>query len=162
LTKRKQLVEKLGVHIEGKEQIAPLAARILAILILTGKQGITFDALVSELSASKSTISTHLTNLQAASRITYYTKPGDRKKYFIIIPDAMIHSMNEMLKNWKNERELHLEIIAYKKEINKGNSEDSEEHFDLEFHTDYLEFLSQASASMEKLQKKLSEKHKNY
>lgn len=161
LTKRKKLIEKLGVHIESKEQNAPLAARILATLILTGKQGITFDGLVCELSASKSTISTHLTTLQAAHRITYYTKSGDRKKYFIMIPDAMIHSMSEMLKNWKNERELHLEIIAYKQEINKAVPKNSDEYFDLEFHNDYLEFLSQASASMEKLQKKLAEKHKN-
>lgn len=161
MIKRKKLIEKLGVHIEGKEQFAPLAARILAALILTGKQGITFEALVCELAASKSTISTHLTTLQAANRITYYTKSGDRKKYFILIPDSTVHSMTEMLKCWKNERELHLEVIDYKREINKTLPKDSDEKFDLEFHTDYLEFLTQASASMEKLQKKLIEKHKN-
>ncbi|CAM3335718.1 GbsR/MarR family transcriptional regulator [Aequorivita lipolytica] len=161
MIKRKKLIEKLGVHIEGKEQIAPLAARILATLILTGKQGITFDALIRELAASKSTISTHLTTLQAANRITYYTKSGDRKKYFIIIPDVMIQSMTEMLKNWKCERDLHFEIIEYKQDINKTLPNDSDEIFDLEFHTDYLQFLDQASASIEKLKKKLTEKHKN-
>ena len=101
MTKRKQLIEKLGVHLEVKEQMAPVAARILATLILTGKQGITFENLVCELGASKSTISTHLTTLQAATRITYYTKSGDRKKYFILIPDVMIQSMEEMLKTWR-------------------------------------------------------------
>ena len=87
MTKRERIIEKLGVHIESREQLAPLAARILSTLILTGKRGITFESLVCELGASKSTIFTHLTTLQAANRITYYTKSGDRKKYFILIPN---------------------------------------------------------------------------
>ena len=158
---RKKLIEKIGVHIESKEALAPLAARILATLILTGKQGITFEALVTELGASKSTISTHLTTLQATNRITYYTKPGDRKKYFRLIPDVMIKSMEDMLHTWKSERDLHVEIIEYKQEINKTLTKDSEGYFDLEFHTEYLEYLDQASASIRKLQKRLAEKHKN-
>lgn len=161
MTKKEKLIEKLGVFIESKEQLAPLAARIISTLILTGKKGVTFETLVSELSASKSTISTHLTTLQAANRITYHTKCGDRKKYFILVPDAMINSMSVMLKNWKNERDLHLEIMEYKKEINAELPEDCTEIFDLEFHDEYLEFLSQASVSMEKLRKKLTEKQKN-
>ncbi len=141
--------------------MAPLAARILATLILTGKQGTTFESLVCELGASKSTISTHLTTLQATNRITYYTKSGDRKKYFRLIPDVMIKSMEDMLGSWKSERDLHLEIIEYKQEINKTLAKDSEKYFDLEFHTEYLEYLDQASASIQKLQQRLSEKHKN-
>ena len=161
MTKKEKLIEKLGVFIESKEQLAPLAARIISTLILTGKKGVTFETLVSELSASKSTISTHLTTLQAANHITYHTKCGDRKKYFILVPDAMINSMSVMLKNWKNERDLHLEIMEYKKEINAELPEDCTEIFDLEFHDEYLEFLSQASVSMENLRKKLTEKQKN-
>lgn len=161
MTTRKRLIEKIGVHIECKDQMAPLAARILATLILTGKQGTTFDSLVHELGASKSTISTHLTTLQAANRITYYTKSGDRKKYFTLIPDVMIKSMSDMLETWKNERELHEEIIEYKQGINKTLPKDSEGYFDLEFHTEYLEYLDRASASIEKLQKRLTEKHQN-
>jgi len=141
--------------------MAPVAARILATLILTGKQGITFENLVCELGASKSTISTHLTTLQAATRITYYTKSGDRKKYFILIPDVMIQSMEEMLKTWNSERELHLEIINYKQEVNKTLPKNSDEYFDLEFHTEYMEFIDQASTSIENLKRKLIEKHKN-
>lgn len=150
------------MHIEHREQLAPLAARILSTLILTGKKGITFESLVCELGASKSTIFTHLTTLQAANRITYYTKSGDRKKYFILVPDVMIQSMAEMLKNWKSEKEIHLEIMDYKKEINESIEGDSNEKFDLEFHKEYLNFLDQASASVEKLHKKLTEKHKNH
>ncbi|MBT0607067.1 GbsR/MarR family transcriptional regulator [Aequorivita echinoideorum] len=161
MTKKERLIEKLGVHIESKDQLAPLAARILSTLILSGKKGSTFESLVSELSASKSTISTHLTTLQAANRITYHTKCGDRKKYFTLVPDVMIQSMTEMLNKWKSERELHLEIMEYKKEINENLDKNEEGHFDLEFHTDYIEFLDLASSAMQKLRQKLTDKNKN-
>ena len=40
--------------------------------------------MVTILCASKSTISTHLNHLQDLNKIEYFTKTGDRKKYFII------------------------------------------------------------------------------
>ena len=149
--------------LECKEQLAPLAARILSNLILTGKKGVTFDNMVCGLGASKSTIFTHLTNLQAAKKITYYTKPGDRKKYFVISPDAMLQSMTEMINNWNIERELHLEIMEYKQEINKNLEENNtpDEAFDMEFHKDYLNFLEQATSSMQRLRDNLTTKIKN-
>lgn len=151
----------MGVHIENKEQLAPLAARILADLVLKGKKGETFENLVRDLNASKSTIFTHLTNLQASQRITYYTKPGDRKKYFILSPNALIHSMDEMITNWNEERDIHLEILSYKKDVNSELSKNSEEKFDLDFHTEYLSYLEQATILMEKLRSTLIENHKN-
>lgn len=163
MDQKQRLIEKLGVHMECKEQIAPLAARILSTLILTGKQGMTFETLVATLCASKSTIFTHLTNLQATKRVSYYTKSGDRKKYFVISKDAMIQSMKEMIENWKKEKELHLEVMSYKQDCNQGIIEGCTENpeFDLEFHNDYLNFLEQAMASMQKLHDKLTTKFKN-
>jgi DNA-binding transcriptional regulator GbsR (MarR family) len=162
LEKRNKLIEKLGCHIEHREQMAPLAARILATLILAGHKGTTFEALVEKLCASKSTISTHLSVLQAANRITYHTKPGDRKKYFTLIPDAMIQSMNDMLKNWQAERELHIEVMDYKNNVNQSLPQASEDRFDLDFHTDYLAFLDYNIESLRKLKEKLSQKNKNH
>ena len=150
----------MGVQIESKEQIAPLAARIIASLVLKGKKGETFEGLVEQLNASKSTIFTHLTNLQASHRITYYTKPGDRKKYFILSPNALIVSMDEMIENWRLEREIHMEIAAYKTDVNK-DIENIEEQFDLDFHTMYMNYLEQASVLMKNLRSKLVENHKN-
>lgn len=161
MNKRSRLIEKMGVHLEHKEQLAPLAARILADLVLKGKKGETFENLVCDLKASKSTIFTHLTTLQASNRITYYTKPGDRKKYFILSPNALINSMDEMLQNWHEERDIHLEIVNYKKELNQEFPENSNERFDLEFHHEYLNYLEQASALMRNLRIKLIENHKN-
>ncbi|WP_031426573.1 GbsR/MarR family transcriptional regulator [Flavimarina sp. Hel_I_48] len=163
MKKKEHLIERLGVYLECKEQIAPLAARIVSNLILTGKKGVTFDNMVCGLGASKSTIFTHLTNLQAAKKISYYTKPGDRKKYFVISQDAMLLSMNEMIEKWNTERELHIEIMQYKENINNTLAEEDklDEAFDLEFHQDYLNFLEQASSGMKKLRDNLTTKIKN-
>ncbi len=161
MKRKEKLIEKMGVHLESREQLAPLAARILANLVLKGKKGETFENLVSDLNASKSTIFTHLTTLQASHRITYYTKSGDRKKYFILSPNALILSMNGMIENWKEEREIHLEIAKYKEDINKDLPTDSEDKFDIEFHTDYLDYLDQVCSLMKNLRTKLIENHKN-
>jgi len=151
----------MGVHIENKEQLAPVAARILATLVLKGRQGETFESLVSELKASKSTIFTHLTTLQASHRITYYTKPGDRKKYFILSPNALIQSMDETIQNWKEEHEIHMEIKNYKKDFNKELPPDSDEKFDIDFHTEYINYLEQATVLMERLRSRLIENQNN-
>lgn len=159
--KKEKLIEKLGVHFEHKEQLAPLAARIIATLVLKGKKGATFEQLVCNLKASKSTIFTHLTTLQAIHRITYYTKPGDRKKYFILSPDSLINSMNEMIGNWNKEKELHIEVAEYKKEINKSLPEDSTDKFDLDFHEGYLEYLDHVTRLMDALRVKLIKNQTN-
>ena len=160
MNREQKLIEKLGVHIESKEQLAPLAARIVASLVLKGRKGETFEGLVDKLNASKSTISSHLTNLQAAHRITYYTKSGDRKKYFILSPNAMIYTMDEMIESWEQQRDIHLEIIEYKTDVNK-DIEDVDDKFDIEFHSTYLNYLEQASVLMKNLRTKIIENHNN-
>lgn len=148
--KRKcELVEKLGVFMEKKEQIAPVAARIFSYIILTGKQGTTFEDLVSDLCASKSTISTHLNHLQDLKKVSYFTKIGDRKKYFILNDDTMLKGISSMVDEWKHEKELHLEVKQFKEDVNKTLKE--EDMFDLGFHDSFIEFLDGAITSIIKL-----------
>ena len=149
------LVEKLGVHLEGREQLAPVAARIMAYIILTGKKGSTFEDMVTILCASKSTISTHLNHLQNLNKIEYYTKTGDRKKYFIINKNTIIQHVDRMISHWNAERAIHLEIKAYKESQNNLKIENDEEKFDLTFHNDYVKFVDEATASVKELKEKL-------
>ncbi len=155
------LIEKLGVNFERNDKLAPVAARILAYLILSGKKGTTFEQLVTNLCASKSTISTNLKNLQSLKRVNYFTKHGDRKKYFIVNPDSVIQMIDEMIDNFEQQKELHLEILTYKKEINSEINIEEEITFDLEFHTDYLKFIEQASASLTHLRQNIIQKINN-
>tara|TARA_R110002049_G_scaffold47793_17_gene138067 strand:+ start:6362 stop:6874 length:513 start_codon:yes stop_codon:yes gene_type:complete len=150
------LVEKLGVHLENREQLAPVAARIMSYIILNGKKGTTFEAMVNILCASKSTISTHLNHLQDLKKIVYFTKTGDRKKYFVINKDSIIQYIDKMTKDWSDERSLHLEIKSYKETINTHKIENEDEKFDLNFHNDYIKFIDGATASIQELREKLT------
>lgn len=149
-----RLIEKLGVQLEKEHQLAPVAARIFATLITVGKKGSTFDQLVTDLKAGKSTVSTHLEHLQATNRIEYYTKCGDRKRYFIVKSDLMVNYIDEMTAKWEAEKCIHQEVLEYKKLMNKM---DSEENFDLEFQKNLLIFLDEATAAVNKLKKKITE-----
>ena len=80
---REELIEMFGMHFESLYHVPPLAARIMGVLIVDGcKSGLTFEALVEKLSASKSSISTNLKLLLSMEKVFYFTLSGDRKKYF--------------------------------------------------------------------------------
>ena len=82
---RKQvLIEELGVYFETEYDLPPLAARIFANLVVTDEDGLTFDDCIEKRGASKSSISTSLNLLQQIGFINYFTKSGDRKRYFKI------------------------------------------------------------------------------
>ncbi len=154
------LVEKLGISIETKDQLAPVEARILSYLILTGKVGATFEDLVTKLCASKSTISTHLKHLQDLKKIEYFTKIGDRKKYFVMNHDTILQSIDNMIDTWSVQKELHIEIKEYKEKENALNADETTK-FDLTFHDNYIQFLNEATKSILELRTKIKEnKHK--
>ena len=154
--KKAALIEKLGVHMESQDQLAPLAARIYASLILTGKAGQTFEELVSQLKASKSTVHTHLNSLQTQGRVSYFTKTGDRKRYFIVAPNRLLNVIDEMTNNWNRQKEMHLEILEYKSAVNEENPE--EPSLELDFHKDYLVFLKEAGEAIRKLKLNIIQK----
>lgn len=148
---KKRLVERLGVFMEKEGQLAPMAARILSTLILVGKNGSTFDQLVNDLKASKSTVSTHLENLQTTNKVMYYTKSGDRKRYFIINTNLMMNVIEDLLTRWQTEKSIHQDVLAYKKKKNELHGDAKTPPFDLKFQNDFLIFLEEATASIQKL-----------
>ncbi|WBU88522.1 GbsR/MarR family transcriptional regulator [Cellulophaga omnivescoria] len=150
-SKKGALVEKLGVHIETNNGYSPIASRVLAYIILTGKIGTTFEDLVQLLCASKSTISTQLNYLSDIKEIEYFTKTGDRKKYYVITSNKIKSHISNMIQKWEVERELHEEVRDYKKEINDLENTQENEKFDLTFHNNYIQFLNQAITSISKL-----------
>lgn len=152
---KQNLVERLGVLIESNEQLAPVAARILSYIILTGKVGTTFEDLVIKLCASKSTISTHLNHLQDLKKIVYFTKVGDRKKYFVMNSDNIIQKIDEMTETWSLQKQLHLEIKEYKENLNLKQTDEASK-FDLDFHNNYIQFLNEATTSILELKKKIT------
>lgn len=79
---KKLLIEEVGLHLEQHRKLSPLAARIYAIMILSCEQGFSFDELKEITSCSKSSLSTSINLLMQLDFIEYYTRPGERKRYF--------------------------------------------------------------------------------
>lgn len=154
---KKELIEQLGVQLET-ENLAPVAARIFATLILNGKQGITFEQLVNGLQASKSTVSAHLEHLQTTNKVKYFTKPGDRKRYFIINPELMLNVIDEMVHKWESQKKIHEKVLEYKRKHNEYVKGNEKIQFDLDFQKDFLTFLDEATTAIQKLKLKLAAK----
>lgn len=155
---KKNLIEELGVHLE-KENLAPLAARIFSTLILSGKRGVTFDELVKDLKAGKSSVSTHLDHLQSTNRIKYFTRPGDRKRYFVVDPNLILNVTEEMINKWENEKRLHLKIREFKKESNLTAETKEDFQFDLELQDDFLTFLEETTSAVKKFRAKVLQRN---
>lgn len=155
-SEKNQLIKRLAVYMEGKDKLAPLAARVYSTLILTGKKGLTFDELVKSLDASKSTICTHLKVLQSREMVSFYTAPGERKRFFTVAPNRLNILIEELTDSWKQQTELQEDILSYK---SKFNDQHPTEAFDLDFHENYLIFLREASQSVNKLKLSLQRNH---
>lgn len=108
-----ELIEMFGIHFETSFHLPPLASRILGNLIIDCCTiGMTFEALVERMEASKSSVSTNLNLLLKLGKITYYTLPGDRKKYFKASPFS--ERMNNYVKIIAFEKELIDRMLAYR------------------------------------------------
>ena len=149
--KKKILVERYGLFMEKQEGYSPISARIFATLLINKENGSTFDELVNFLGASKSTISTNLKSLKESEIIQYFTKPGDRKKYFSLNPVGFLSRIEEDLKMYKTEHQLAVEVIDFKIEANEILNH-TDEKFELSHETPYIDYLKNSIAIIEELQ----------
>ena len=135
--------------------MAPLAARIFSMLILSDPEGICFDEFVEGLDASKSSVSTNLQLLQAAGRIVYFTKPGNRKRYFKISPNDLSEQLGKKVEQWETEKELHLKIYGFKKDRCLSNNTYDENMPGLTYTKDYASLIDGLIHNLRELQEKL-------
>src|SRR3546814_17586925 len=78
---KEELLEDFGRFMEADSKVPPLAARMLAHLIIDNHKAITYEVMVDLLKPSKSAVFTNLIILLHKGRIIYYNLPGDPKKY---------------------------------------------------------------------------------
>lgn len=112
---KKEAVETLGLHLERRTQIAPLAARIQALMILSTNEGMTFDEIVTFTEASKSSVSSNLNLLLQIKSVEYFTVSGERKRYFRSSKHRLCTRLKEYL-------DLVQEEILIVNQINKFNA----------------------------------------
>lgn len=113
--KKQQLIEEIGVRLESRLRIAPLAARVYALLTLSSSEGLTFEQIREIIGSSKSSISVNLNVLTQLQLIKYYTKSGDRKRYFRIAKNFQLTALEAHQKSLKDEIALVEKINNYNK-----------------------------------------------
>ncbi|MFB9058261.1 GbsR/MarR family transcriptional regulator [Mariniflexile ostreae] len=117
---QKQLIEEVGLMLEERSDLSPLAARIYAALILSCYDGLSFDNIIQITQASKSSVSSNINVLIQLHYIEYYTKPGDRKRYFRTSRFYIMNTMEQHLFTIDKE----LEIVQKINTFNKANNPD--------------------------------------
>ena len=116
-TEQARLIEKLGLEIEERMSLSPLSSRIYALLILSPDDGLTFEEIKEVIQASKSSTSVNINVLVQLDYIKFYTKPGDRKRYFQISKYSALVS----LENYQHDVDKEIEIITTINNYNKIN-----------------------------------------
>ncbi|WP_405400402.1 GbsR/MarR family transcriptional regulator [Maribacter sp. Asnod2-G09] len=117
---KQRLIEELGVHFEAEYNLPPLAARIFGNLVVTEEVGLTFDDCQMKRGASKSSISTSLNLLLQLGMITYFTKSGDRRRYFKISDKStfFIKKLEQAIKKATNESKMIQKVAKYDQQYN--------------------------------------------
>ena len=85
----------------------------------------------------------------------YITSDQSQYVNFVMNQDAIIQNIDDMIDTWLAQKELHLEIKAYKEHANSTISEDIIK-FDLAFHDNYIQFLDEATKSILALRTKIT------
>lgn len=135
---KQQLIEEIGVHFESMNQMAPLAARIYAMMILSSGDGYSFEEILDITGACKSSVSTQLNLLLQLKKVEYFTKPGDRKRYFRVNRFYLRMTLEEYLKRITEEIKVREKIDAFNARHNKSKYVRGKPFMDLFDH--YLSF----------------------
>jgi DNA-binding transcriptional regulator GbsR (MarR family) len=114
-----ELIEKIGIYFEQGMQ--PAAARILALLIVADVESFGFDQIRETLKLSKSATSNGVNFLLSAKKIEYFTKSGDRKRYFRWSPSNTIVHFKEGIEKLLGLSQLFEETLKNKKQKKSSN-----------------------------------------
>lgn len=112
------LIEDIALVIEERANLSPLTARIYASLILASNDGMTFEDITELHQASKSSVSNGINVLIKLKYIEYYTKPGDRKRYF----KASNQYIKKALETYNELFEKEIEVVEKINDFNKKNN----------------------------------------
>ncbi len=90
LTPREQVIENFGQYFESFK-LPRILGRIFGLLLVTGQPMLGLDAIVGELAVSKASVSNSVRQLVAFKMIEKVTRPGDRRDYYRVSPNAHLN-----------------------------------------------------------------------
>ena len=114
-TQQHDLIEEIGLINEKNHNLSPIAARIYALLILSSYEGLSFDQIREYIGASKSSTSVNINVLTQLHYVNYYTKSGDRKRYFKVAKNFQIQN----LENFYQDLDYQVKILDKINTFNK-------------------------------------------
>ncbi|QHI39292.1 hypothetical protein IMCC3317_47020 [Kordia antarctica] len=149
-TEQSLLIEDIGLVIEERADLSPLASRIYATLILASDDGLTFEDITEAHRASKSSVSNNLNILVKLKYAEYYTKSGQRKRFFKASKYYAKTAMEKYNELFKKE----IEVLE---KINSFNKKNNPEKFKNEqsVSTIYQDYLIQLKEGFKKKIKQL-------
>lgn len=112
------LVEELGLFFQVRHKLPPLAARIYSILVLTSSDGYTFEELMEITKNSKSSVSTNLNLLVSLKFADYYTRTGNRKRYFRSSGSYIKNMLQERIESVTTELRIAEKVNSFNKKNN--------------------------------------------
>lgn len=112
------LIEEIGLLVEERADLPPLASRIYATLILASNAGITFEDISAIHQASKSAVSNSLNILVKLEYVAYFTKPGERKRYL----KASKFYVKSAIEKYSELFEKEVQIVSKINTFNKNNN----------------------------------------
>lgn len=125
--KKEQLIEDIGLQMEQRLSVSPLAARIYALLVLSSDEGLSFDEIRNCIGSSKSSTSVNLNVLIQLEYVEYHTKTGDRKRYFKVAKYFQLSTLEQQQQTLENDIKLVEKINHFNKNyhLEKFESEQS-------------------------------------
>lgn len=149
------LIEDIGMILEYRADLAPLAARIYATLLISSNEGLTFDEIMEIVQASKSTVSNNLNILVQLRYVEYFTRPGNRKRYFRTSPFYVKNALEQYMALLDNELKIVNRIDDYNKENNpeKFNNEKSIRSLFREYLNDEYNLIKEKIQEVDRFQK---------
>lgn len=112
---KENLIEEIGVRLETRLNISPMASRIYALLTLSSYNGLTFEEIREAIGSSKSSTSVNISVLMQLKHIEYYTKSGDRKRYFKVAKYFQLSSLEVYMQSLQKDIDLVDKINVYNK-----------------------------------------------
>lgn len=93
-TAETQIIERFGLFFE-EDGLPRIAGRIFGLMMLSD-EAMTLDEMAKTLKVSKASVSTNTRLLHQFGTLERVTKPGDRRTYYQISPDALGGSFDRM------------------------------------------------------------------
>jgi DNA-binding transcriptional regulator GbsR (MarR family) len=100
----RQFIEHMGLFTET-EGLPRIAGRILGLLLVT-PDACSLDEMAETLGVSKASISTDARRLEQRGLLVRTSRPGDRRDYYAMAPDAIQRSLESKLRGIRKFREI--------------------------------------------------------